>query len=212
MPLTLGIDCALRWLNLGLADGEKPLAETNLDVGRGQSELLPGEVERFLAGRKAALKDLELISVTVGPGYYTGMRVGVAYATALAEALKIKVVPVMSLYAFAYDLLNPDWTVAPVVRANNRTLYGALYRGHLEIFSGCYEPRQFVDLLRSHHMPSEKPIVTGAEALPWEAFSGLDHIRLPRIPSIGINVALAATRIPAQDPTEVHAVYMRDPD
>ncbi len=212
MSLTLGIDCSLRWLNLGLADGEKALAETNLDVGRGQSELLPGEVERFLRRSKLSLKDVDLVAVTVGPGYYTGIRIGVAYATALAEALQIKVAPISSLYALAYDLLNPSWAVAPVLRANSRVLYGALYWGHAEVFSGCYEPTQFADLLRAHATPRERLVVVGADSLSWQELSPLDGVRLPRVPSIGVNVALAAVRIAALEPTEIGAVYMRDPD
>ena len=211
MPLTLGIDCALRWLNLGLADGDKALAETNLDVGRGQSELLPNEVENFLTRRKLSLRDIERIAVTVGPGYYTGIRVGVAYASALAEALGLKIAPVTVFYALAYDLLDTDLSVAPVIRANSRTLYGALYKGHTELFSGLYEPREFADLLRTHRTP-EKPIVIGADVRSWQELSTIDCPLMERTPSIGLNVALAAERAPTQDPTEIKALYMREPD
>lgn len=211
MPLTLGIDCALRWLNLGLADGGEALAETNLNVGRGQSELLAGEVESFLARRRLCLRDIGLIAVTVGPGYYTGIRVGVAYAAALAESLALKVAPVTTFYALAYDLLSEDLLVAPVVRANNRVLYGALHRGHEEIFSGLYEPKQFADLLHARTAPG-RPIVTGAEVHSWPAFAALGCPLLERAPSIGLNVALAAARAAAMEPTEVKAVYMREPD
>ena len=211
MPLTLGIDCSLRWLNLGLADGSTTLAETNLDVGRGQSELLANEVEFFLSRRKLTLKDIELIAVTVGPGYYTGIRVGVAYATALAEALGLKVAPVTTFHALAYDLLDMDRFVAPVIRANSRTLYGALYKGHAELCSGLYEPREFADLLRARRSLDE-PIVTGAEVRSWQDFSTLGCLLLERAPSIGLNVALAANYVTAQDPTEIKALYMREPD
>lgn len=212
MPLTLGIDCSLRWLNLGLADGERALAETNADAGRAQSERLPGEVENFLSRRGIALKDLELIAVTAGPGYYTGIRVGVAYAAALAEALTVKVASVSTFRAMAFDLLHPDWFIAPVIRANRKALYGALYHGSSEIFSGFFEPAQFADLLRAHKTPPDKTIIVGAEADSWQEFSALECIRLRREPSIGLNTALAANGTACLEPSEVKAVYMRNPD
>lgn len=211
MPLTLGIDCSLRWLNLGLADGERAIAETSINAGRRQSELLADETENFLARRGLTLKEVGLIAVTVGPGYYTGIRIGVAYATALAEALAVKVAPVMTFYAVAYDLLGSCALVAPAVRANNRTLYGALYKGHEEIFSGLYEPGQFADLLRTHRALGEL-IVTGPDVRSWQEFQTLEYPLLERAPSIGLNTALAAARLAAQEPAEVNTVYMREPD
>lgn len=212
MPLTLGIDCSLRWLNLGLADGDRALAEMNSDAGRAQSERLPGEVEYFLSRRGVALKDLELISVTVGPGYYTGIRVGVAYASALAEALKVKVASVSTFRALAFDLLHPDWFIAPVIRANSRALYGALYHGFSEIFSGFFEPAQFADLLRTYRTPPERTIIVGAEANSWHEFSALECVRLRREPSIGLNTARAAAGAAILEPSEVKAEYLRNPD
>lgn len=212
MPLTLGIDCSLRWMNLGLADGERAIAEMNADVGRGQSERLPGETELFLSRHGAALRDVKLISVTTGPGYYTGVRVGVAYAAALAEALGIKVAPVPTLYALAFGLLHRDWFVAPVIRANSRALYGALYHGKTELFAGYYDPAQFAGLLSPGAASPGNLIITGPEADSWQALSSLPCVRLTRAPSVGLNTALAANDSICVYPTEVRAVYMRNPD
>lgn len=57
------------------------------------------------------------IAVTVSPGYYTGIRIGISYACALAEALRISVVPVPTLYAFIRDLLPLSVPIAPILRA-----------------------------------------------------------------------------------------------
>ncbi|MDR2779671.1 MAG: tRNA (adenosine(37)-N6)-threonylcarbamoyltransferase complex dimerization subunit type 1 TsaB, partial [Synergistaceae bacterium] len=81
MPLTLALDCALRRINLGASDGGKLLGEFSADVGARQSEILPPAVQNFLSALGKTVRDVELIAVTAGPGYFTGIRVGLSYAT-----------------------------------------------------------------------------------------------------------------------------------
>ena len=100
MPFILGVDCALRRVNLG-AFGENIRANFSLDAGMRQSELLPGAVAGFLASIGKSLEEVELIAATNGPGYYTGIRVGLSYASALAYSLWVKIVPISTLEAIA---------------------------------------------------------------------------------------------------------------
>ncbi|MDR1885918.1 MAG: tRNA (adenosine(37)-N6)-threonylcarbamoyltransferase complex dimerization subunit type 1 TsaB, partial [Synergistaceae bacterium] len=87
MPLILAIDCAMRWLNLGLSDGGALIGAEAVNSDTRQSGLLPGAVDDFLSRRGVSLGDLGVIAVTTGPGYYTGIRVGLSYASSLAESL-----------------------------------------------------------------------------------------------------------------------------
>ena len=89
MPLTLAIDCSLRWISLGLADGVNPHGEENTNTGPKQSEILADSTARFLLKFGFSFADIEQIAVTTGPGYYTGIRVGLSYAALLAESLGI---------------------------------------------------------------------------------------------------------------------------
>ena len=75
-----------------------------------QSVALPVECERFLHECGADWHDLTAIGVVVGPGSFTGIRLGIAYAKGLALGLNIPVVPVNAFELYLYD--TPDAFVA----------------------------------------------------------------------------------------------------
>jgi tRNA threonylcarbamoyladenosine biosynthesis protein TsaB len=74
------------------------------------------------------LEDLERVAVTSGPGYYTGLRIGVSYACALAEAIGVPLVPLSTLEAMAYGQGDPGRILCPVLHARSGHLYAALFR------------------------------------------------------------------------------------
>ncbi|WP_294191827.1 tRNA (adenosine(37)-N6)-threonylcarbamoyltransferase complex dimerization subunit type 1 TsaB [uncultured Cloacibacillus sp.] len=123
----LGINCAGRWTNVGVADGGAILAETNRELARRQSELLPSITEETLAAAGVALGDISLVALGTGPGYYTGIRAGIAYGAALARALGVKAVPLSSLELFVWDMRDEYELLAPVFRARTSHSYAALY-------------------------------------------------------------------------------------
>jgi tRNA threonylcarbamoyladenosine biosynthesis protein TsaB len=202
----------MRWLNLGLADSEKLYGEENLNAGRSQAELLPCEVERFLSSCGFALGDIERIAVTTGPGYYTGIRVGLAYALALAEGLGVKVVPVASLYALAFPLLGSGLPIAPVLKARSGCVYGAVYRaadGNGKPEPTFYGVSAFVDTLRSLDYGRDDLVVAGPdmEILGELKNAGYRVMTIP--PAIGLSLARASLSLPETDPVKVRATYTR---
>ncbi|MCD8163056.1 MAG: tRNA (adenosine(37)-N6)-threonylcarbamoyltransferase complex dimerization subunit type 1 TsaB [Synergistaceae bacterium] len=123
----LGINCAGRWTNAGLAINGNIIGERNLELGRRQSEELPLLTADLLDEAGMALSDLELIAVGTGPGYYTGIRAGIAYGAALAEALLLPVVPLSSLEIFIWDLKERYDCLVPVFKAKRTHCYAAVY-------------------------------------------------------------------------------------
>lgn len=216
MPLTLAIDCAMKWLNLGLADAEKLYGEENMNVGNQQSELLPLAVERFLSYRGVSLRNIEQIAVTVGPGYYTGIRVGLSYASALSESLGIPVVPVTTLHALAYSLLPTPFTVVPVLRAKKDGLYGAIYgdtrTDDRQAAASFYEIGEFVQLLNTFDDAKNRILIVGSDALEYDGLNGSGFTILPIPPSIGLALARVAQGMKAEDPAFIRAMYIRSPD
>ena len=102
----LALDCAQRLCAVALydADSREVLARRDPEIGRGHAELLPALVDEVLAEAGLAFSDIDRLAVTIGPGSFAGIRVGVAYARGLALALKIPVVGVSGLYAMAAPL------------------------------------------------------------------------------------------------------------
>ena len=127
--LTIGINCAGRWTNAGLARDGSLLCEVNEELGRRQCEELPLIAAKLMEQAGAPFCSLELVAVGTGPGYYTGIRAGVAYGAALAEGLGLKVVPISSLELFIWELRHKYKYIAPVFKAKKSSFYAALYEG-----------------------------------------------------------------------------------
>lgn len=101
--LTLAIDCSARFCAVALYDAgaDSILASASPDIGRGHAEQLPAVLQSVLADAGVDLSRVDRIGVTIGPGSFAGIRVGVAFARGLALALGVPVVGVGSLEAIA---------------------------------------------------------------------------------------------------------------
>ncbi len=128
MNCVLGIDCASGRTGIGVARSGRLLGEMNLDLGRSQAGLLPLSVKSLLSTLAVTLEDLERVAVTSGPGYYTGLRIGVSYACALAEAIGVPLVPLSTLETMAYGQGDPGRILCPVLHARSGHLYAAFFR------------------------------------------------------------------------------------
>lgn len=118
----LAIDCCLRLTGAAILAGEKFFSEQN-DLGRRQSSELPKITERLLKSSGLSFQDLDYIALTNGPGYFTGIRVGAAYASGLAYAAGKKIIPVSSLIALRNQRPGKILTM--------------VYAGHGFIYAGC---------------------------------------------------------------------------
>lgn len=104
MPvLTLAIDCSARFCSAALYqdDADIILASASPDIGRGHAEHLPFVVQSVLAAAGVELAHVGRIGVSIGPGSFAGIRVGVAFARGLALALNVPSIGVGSLEAIA---------------------------------------------------------------------------------------------------------------
>jgi tRNA threonylcarbamoyladenosine biosynthesis protein TsaB len=101
--LTLAFDCSARFCSVALfsQSEDRILAAASPDIGRGHAEQLPAVLQSVLAEVGVELSEVKRIGVTVGPGSFAGIRVGVAFARGLALALDVPVVGVGSLEAIA---------------------------------------------------------------------------------------------------------------
>lgn len=101
--LTLAIDTAANFCSACVWDGGRVLGREERDIGRGHAEQLVETVERALAVAGRDFTDISRVAVTVGPGSFTGIRVGVAAARGFGLALGVPVAGVTTLEALAAD-------------------------------------------------------------------------------------------------------------
>ncbi|MEL6451464.1 MAG: tRNA (adenosine(37)-N6)-threonylcarbamoyltransferase complex dimerization subunit type 1 TsaB [Pseudomonadota bacterium] len=88
-PLILGLDTTAGHCAAALAHGDRVLAVQGEDMARGQAERLMGLLQEVLAAGGADWADLTALAVGVGPGNFTGIRIGVSAARGLALGLGI---------------------------------------------------------------------------------------------------------------------------
>ncbi|MEK1890636.1 MAG: tRNA (adenosine(37)-N6)-threonylcarbamoyltransferase complex dimerization subunit type 1 TsaB [Phyllobacterium sp.] len=101
----LALDTAANLCSVAVLDVESGtmLAAVSEDIGKGHAERLMGVIEQTLRDADAELADIGRIAVSIGPGSFTGVRVGVSTARGFALALKCPVVGISTLQALAYD-------------------------------------------------------------------------------------------------------------
>jgi tRNA threonylcarbamoyl adenosine modification protein YeaZ len=124
--LLLGIDTATSATTVAAYDGERAVGEiTHVDPRR-HAELLGPAIARVLSDAGARATDLTAVVVGVGPGPYTGLRVGVATAVALADAVGVPVHGVCTLDAFAHQAGSGS-PLTVVTDARRREVFWAKY-------------------------------------------------------------------------------------
>jgi tRNA threonylcarbamoyl adenosine modification protein YeaZ len=124
--LLLGLDTATAAVTVALHDGSQPLAQlVTVDAHR-HAELLAPVIAKVIADAGASRQDLTGVAVGVGPGPYTGLRVGVVTAKVLGAALGIPVYGVCSLDVIAADV-EGERAFAVVTDARRREVYWASY-------------------------------------------------------------------------------------
>lgn len=113
--LTLAIDTAANFCSACVWDGKSVLGAEERDIGRGHAEQLVDTVGNALAAAGCGFDDIGRVAVAVGPGSFTGIRVGVAAARGFGLALSIPVAGVTTLEALAADARAETEGVVTVV-------------------------------------------------------------------------------------------------
>ncbi|MGZ9099505.1 MAG: tRNA (adenosine(37)-N6)-threonylcarbamoyltransferase complex dimerization subunit type 1 TsaB, partial [Brevundimonas sp.] len=128
----LVIDTALGLCTAGVfavdAAGARPLGLCSEAMARGHSERLAGFARDAMAGAGLDFAALDRIGVTVGPGSFTGLRVGLAFAQGLGAALDRPVVGVSTLDALAASA-GPAAEIAALIDARRGQVYARFWRG-----------------------------------------------------------------------------------
>ncbi|MGE5573787.1 MAG: tRNA (adenosine(37)-N6)-threonylcarbamoyltransferase complex dimerization subunit type 1 TsaB [Bacillota bacterium] len=124
----LGIDTSTFTGGVALVSGDEVVAEYSAIVTRTSSESIAAACERLLAEAGWTVSDLDGVAVAVGPGSFTGVRIGVTMAKALGYALDLPIGPVVTLDAIAANLPFSRALVCPLVSARRNLVYTATYR------------------------------------------------------------------------------------
>ncbi len=136
----LGIETATARCGVAMAEGDSSsahnvrcLAQYELNIRNIHSEKLISMVERILSDTRTTVAMLDVVAVSIGPGSFTGLRIGLSTAKGLAYASEKPLIAVPTLDALAYRTgllcqLDSSITVCPMLDARRDEVYYALYR------------------------------------------------------------------------------------
>lgn len=124
--LILAIDTALGACSVAVHEaGGATLARRAVAMDKGHAEALMPMLEAVMADSGVGFRALERVAVTVGPGSFTGLRIGIAAARAIGLAAEIPVVGVTTLAAYAAPLISADQAAIVAVAVDAR--HGAVF-------------------------------------------------------------------------------------
>jgi tRNA threonylcarbamoyladenosine biosynthesis protein TsaB len=192
------------------SEADAELGRAVLDLGKGHAEHLTGVVDDAMRQACVGFPELGRIVVSVGPGSFTGVRVGVAAARGYALALKIPAVGVTTLEAIAAEARS---------RAGSRTIMAALDAGRGEVNLAVYDgdgallfgpiatTLQGAAAVATEHMPLL--VGSAAKMVAEEARAELEIDAQGSTTDIGVYARLGAAKDIGDKPKPL---YLRDAD
>jgi len=123
----LALDTTAKIASVAVTEDERTLAVCNIENGLTQSELILPMAENLLKSLKLSFSDIELFAVTVGPGSFTGVRIGVATVKGLAFAKSVPCAPISALEALAENAAGLRGIILPCMDARRGQFYTATF-------------------------------------------------------------------------------------
>jgi tRNA threonylcarbamoyladenosine biosynthesis protein TsaB len=222
--IILAIDTATDAVSVALHDGESVVASSEIRSERQHAEALTPMIDFVCKQANLSLFDVGAVAVDIGPGLFTGMRVGIASAQAIAQVLELPMAAITSLDAIATEVPSTLDVVASIIDARRGEVYWSLYR----MRGVGVEPLRLTEPVVSSpedmavHLADRGEDITCVgtgfirhaalfEDVPWAMMAGEPHA----FPTAQKVVVLASHRIAVDDTVqagEIMPMYLRAPD
>ena len=124
----LAVDTATSWQSVALLDGTTVVARQDQEAAGSHGAMLLPAIERVLAEGGMTLGQLDGLVGSIGPGSFTGLRVGAATLLGLRAATDLPLALVPTLEAMAWNLKDNESSLCPVLTSRKGELYWALFR------------------------------------------------------------------------------------
>lgn len=220
--MLLGFDTATPQVSVAIGADGADVGELRLGHDRRHAEHLAPGIQFLCRHLDVELSQLSGIAVGLGPGLFTGLRVGVTTAKTMAQSLRIPVVGVSSLDLVAYPLRHASRLIAAVLDARRGEVFHARYRpvpGGVQRVSD-YQVGTTDDLVADLVAAGEEVLLAGDGALRYQhALAGVDRAEQAgasfAAPSPTALLELAAARMEREEfssPWDVQPLYLRQTD
>ena len=220
--LLLGFDTATQQVSVAMSADGAVIGELRLGHDRRHAEHLAPGIRYLCDQLDVELAQVSGIAVGLGPGLFTGLRVGVTTAKVMAQALRVPVVGIPSLDLIAYPLRHADRRIVAVLDARRGEGFHATYQpvpGGVQRVSD-YEVVSPDDLVADLVAAGDEVLLAGDGALRYrEAFGGVDRAEQAgssfAAPSSNALLELAAARMEREEFSsawDVQPLYLRQSD
>ena len=220
--IILGIETATDQVGCAIGGVEGVLGSFTLAHGRRHAETLVPAIQFVCRSAGLELAEISIVAVDVGPGLFTGMRVGIATAKAMAMALRVPMVGIPSLDLLAFPVRHTSRLICAVLDAKRGEVFTALYRHvpggmqRLEPYRVCTPDELAADLMARN----EDVLVVGDGARRHASlFDDARHVELGdagvSFPSPAALVELAHPRAVREEfvqPAQLEPLYLRKSD
>lgn len=220
--LILGIETATERVSVALGSTSGVLGLVEIDLGRRHAETVVPAIDFLCRQTDVTLDEVGTVAVDIGPGLFTGMRVGISTAKAMALALRVPMVGISSLDLLAFGVHWSERVVAAVIDARKGEVFYAFYRQVPGGTQRVLEPRcgSVADLVADMLARDQEVLCVGDGALRYEDdIRSVGHVEFAEQwlsrPSAGPLVQLAHARAIREEtvqPLDIQPLYLRPPD
>jgi len=126
----LGIDTSTKFCNLGLIEDKDILIEYTINGSKKKhSSILVPTIKNLLKTIDLKMEEINGIAVSIGPGSFTGLRIGLSVAKGLCYARSLPLLGIPTLDAIAFPLKEIPYLICPVLESKKDEIYDVVFRG-----------------------------------------------------------------------------------
>ena len=220
--LILGVTTATQQVGCAIGGHEGVLASAHSARGKRHAETLVPSIDFVRRQARVELSEMSVIAVDIGPGLFTGLRVGIAAAKAMAHALRVPMIGISSLDLLAWPVRHTTREIVAVVDARRGEVFHARYRptpGGVQRIAGP-EVSTPTELRAELQASDTEYLLVGDGALrhadQWDDMVRVEvaeqYLAHPNAASL---VQLAHARAIREDfvqPWQLEPLYLRQPD
>jgi len=126
----LGIDTSTKFCNLGLIEDKDVLIEYTINgLKKKHSSILVPAIKDLLKTMGLKMEEINGIAISIGPGSFTGLRIGLCVAKGLCYARSLPLLGITTLDAMAFPLKEIPYLICPVLESKKDEIYDVVFRG-----------------------------------------------------------------------------------
>lgn len=131
----LSIDTSSNLCSVALLENNQTIEELVIDDNKTHSQNLMPLIQNLFIKSNIGLSQIDLIACNKGPGSFTGIRIGIATAKAIAEVANIPVIGISSLDCLAYNVKNATGIICSLIDANNNQVYCGIFDNNYNLIN-----------------------------------------------------------------------------